>query len=141
MLMTVTLTAFQCGGARIRIHCRRLATVVTIQGDVDASNIDRVGEYARRFILASSSLVLDLSGVNSVPAEAISFICSYDEDCRAAGVDWTLIAGDAVTELMRGCDDEVVFPIARSVDEALHDFADASARRRQLLLPLIGKTA
>jgi hypothetical protein len=42
---------FDRSGAQVRAQCRHLATVVTISGAINAMNIDRVGEYSRRFIL------------------------------------------------------------------------------------------
>jgi anti-anti-sigma factor len=132
---------FDCSGAQIRAHCRHLATVVTIRGEVDAVNVDRVSEYIRRFILCESPLVLDISGVSHFAPAGISLLYMLDENCRAAGVEWTLVAGPAVIELLSDDDDEAVFPITRSVHEALRNLADAIVSRRQLVLPLIGKTA
>ncbi len=51
---------FDCDGAGIRAHCRQLATVVTIVGDLDVANVDRATRYTRRFILAEKPFVLDL---------------------------------------------------------------------------------
>ena len=44
MTATITTSAFDCGRARIRSHFRHLATVVTIDGEIDAVNVDRVIE-------------------------------------------------------------------------------------------------
>jgi anti-anti-sigma factor len=134
---------FECSGAQIRAHCRHLATVVTIRGLIDAVNVDRVSENIRRFILGNHPVVLDMTDVSHFAADGISLLYTLDEDCRAAGVVWTLVASPAVIELLGdGCDEnEAMFPIARSVHEALRNLADAIARRRQLVLPLITKTA
>jgi anti-anti-sigma factor len=136
---------FDCGGASIRAHCRHLATVVTIRGEIDAVNVDRVSEYIRRFILGTNAVVLDMSHVRGFTAAGLSLLPMLDEDCRAAGVEWTLVAGPAVMELLgNGSDlDEngEMFPIARSVREALRNLAEAIVNRRQLVLPLIKKTA
>ncbi|MGH3563575.1 MAG: STAS domain-containing protein [Mycobacterium sp.] len=130
-----------CGGAQVRAHYRHLATVVAIRGRIDATNVDRVSDHARRFILAKEPLVLDLSGVNSFAAAGIWLLCVLDGDCRAAGVEWTLVESPAVNELLRDFDEEAKFPTSPSVHQALHTLADAIDRRRQLLLPLIKKTA
>jgi anti-anti-sigma factor len=134
---------FDCSGAQIRAHCRHLATVVTIRGDIDAVNVDQVNEYIRRLILGKNPLVLDLSDVTHFAAAGISLLHTLDEDCRAAGVEWTLVASPSVIELLGdGYDgDEALFPIARSVHEAFRNLADAIVSRRQLVLPLIKKTA
>ncbi|OBI89748.1 STAS domain-containing protein [Mycobacterium sp. 1245805.9] len=143
--MTITNVAtrhgygtFDCGGAQIRAHCRHLATVVTVRGDVDASNVDRVSEYLWRFTLGSNPLVLDLTDVGHFAAAGIALVHRLDEDCRAAGVEWTLVASPAITGLLG---DRGEFPIARSVHEALRNLAEAIVSRRQLVLPLIKKTA
>jgi anti-anti-sigma factor len=136
---------FDCGGAHIRAHCRHLATVVTIRGEIDAVNVDQVSEYIRRFILESNPLVLDLSDVSHFAAAGISLLHRLDEDCRTAGAEWTLVASPAVIELLGdGFDQDEnppMFPTTRSVHEALRNLADAIVSRRQLVLPLIRKTA
>lgn len=139
MTATITTSAFECGGAQIRSHFRHLATVVTIDGVISALNVDRLTECARRFVLAKDPLILDLSNVNSFAAEGVSLLRIIGDDCRAAEVEWTLVPGPAVTDLLR--DTDIIFPLARSVPEALHDFADVIDRRRQLLLPLVRKSA
>ena len=134
-----------CDGAQIRAHCRHLATVVTIRGDIDAVNVDRVSQHIRRFILGSDPVVLDLSDVSHFAAAGISLVHRLDEDCRAAGVLWTLVVSPAVMELLGdGLDQDEngeMFPVARSVREALRNLAEAIVNRRQLVLPLIKKTA
>ena len=130
-----------CDGAQIRAYCHHLATVVTIRGVVDAANVDWVGAYILRFILGSNPVVLDLSDLSHFAAEGVSLLRSFDDDCRAAGVEWTLVAGPAISELLHDGRDEDEFPMTRSVREALHNLADAIASRRQLMLPLIRKTA
>ena len=136
---------FDCDGAQIRAHCRHLATVVTIRGEIDAVNVDRVSRHIRRFILGSNPVVLDLSDVSHFAAAGISLVHRLDEDCRAAGVQWTLVVSPAVMELLGdGLDQDEngeMFPVARSVREALRNLAEAIVNRRQLVLPLIKKTA
>jgi anti-anti-sigma factor len=148
LLMTIANVAtrrgngtFDCDGAQIRAYCHHLATVVTIRGVIDAANVDWVGAYILRFILGSNPVVLDLSDVSHFAAAGISLLRGFDEECRAAGVEWTLVAGPAVSELLDHGRDEDAFPMTRSVRGALHDLADAIASRRRLVLPLIKKTA
>ena len=130
--------AADCDGALIRAHYRHLATVVTIRGDIDTVNVDRVSGHIRRFPLAMNPVVLDISDVSHFAGAGISLLYAFDEDCRAAGVEWTLVANPAVIDLL---DDADEFPITCSVHEALRNLADAIVSRRQLVLPLIKKTA
>lgn len=131
----------ECSGAQIRAHCRHLATVVTVRGEIDAVNADQVAAQVRRFILGTDPVVLDLSGVSHFGPAGISLLYTVDEGCRAASVEWKLVPSPAVIELLgRGCeedDDAAGFPIARSEHEALRSVADAIANRRQLVLTLI----
>ena len=118
--------------------------MVTIRGEIDAVNVDRVSEYIRRFILGTDPVVLDMSDVSHFAPAGISLLHMLDEDCRAAGVEWTLVASPAVIELLgdgRDEDGAAMFPIARSLHAALRNLADAIVSRRQLVLPLIRKTA
>lgn len=139
--MTATISTFDCGDAQIRPHFRHLVMVVTIHGGLGAANVDAASAFVRRLILARDPLVLDVSDVNSFAAEGISLLYAVADECRTAGVEWTLVASPAVSDRLRDSDCEALFPTARSVAEALHHFADEVDRRRQALLPLVRKTA
>lgn len=133
--------SFDCSGAQIRAQCRHLATVVSIRGEIDAVNVDRAREYLRRFTLGTNSVLLDMTEVSHFAGAGISLLYGFDDDCRAAGAQWTLVASPAVIELVSNSDHEAAFPIAGSVREALRTLADAIVSRRQLVLPLIKHTA
>ncbi len=142
MTLTVTKSASQheCNGAQVRAHCRHLATVVSIRGDVDAVNVDQLSIYVRRFIQDTNPVVLDLSEVNQFSAAGVALLDTFDEDCRISGVEWTLVCGPAVIESL-GVGADIMFPTASSVHEALRNRADAIASRRRMVLPLIRKSA
>ncbi len=73
--------AFDCAGAQLHAVCRQLATVVTVDGVIDDTNIERVTALALRFVLAEKAFVLDLSGVNSFSAHSVSLLSAVDESC------------------------------------------------------------
>ena len=129
---------FDCDGADIRARCRQLATVVTIRGALNGTNIDRAIRYTRRFILAEKPFVLDVSNVTSCSREALSLFFTVEEVCEAVGVDWSLVASRPVELALRDGGIEVAG--SGSVPEALNHFAEAMVARRQLL-PLLTKTA
>ncbi|WP_102141336.1 STAS domain-containing protein [Mycobacterium hubeiense] len=132
---------FDCDGARLRAQCRQLATVVTVTGDIDDDNVDRVEAYARRFVLPEKPVILDLSGVNSLSGHGVSLFYAVDEECFDRGVEWSLIPSPQVRELLRACGALDDFPIAGSVPEALYHFEEGIVARRRLLPLLIKKTA
>jgi ABC-type transporter Mla MlaB component len=137
--MRVSSSVFDCAGARLRAQSRRLATVVALSGEIRADNVGRVTQQARRFVLASTSVVLDLSGVTAVAPQAVALVNAIDRDCADAGVDWVLIPGNAVLAMLQTRAD--CYPVVASVPDALNYFADESLRRRNFLLPLLTKSA
>ena len=127
-------------GARIRAHCRHVATVVTISGRIDAANVDSVTDCVKRFILSDKPMILDLSGVSSFAPQGIRLLQAFDDLCQKAGIDWALISSDVVTRRL-GRSTDVQLPVVGSVAEALHNLDDAILDRRRFLLPLLSKTA
>lgn len=133
-------TPFDCDGAQIRACSRQLATVVTVTGELDDANLDRVSQHAKRFVLREKPVVLDLGAVNSATPHIISLLCDMDDACSAAGVDWSLIASQPVIRAVRIFDDRLELPTVATVADALNQFADAMLERRRLL-PLLTKSA
>ncbi len=87
---------FDCNGAAVRAQCRHLATVVTITGAIDASNVEQVIDYAQRFILPDKPFVLDLSGLDSFATQALRLLHRVEDACDAAGLEWAVIPSQAV---------------------------------------------
>jgi hypothetical protein len=121
--------AIECDGAQVRACSRQLATVVTVTGDLDDVNLDKVSQYTKRYVLREKPVVLDLSGVNSATPHIISLLS-----------DWSLIASQPVSRAVQAFDDRVELPTVETVADALHYFADAMLERRRLL-PLLTKSA
>jgi anti-anti-sigma regulatory factor len=132
--------AYECDGAQVRACSRQLATVVTVTGDLDDANLDRVSQYTKRFVLREKPVVLDLSAVSSATPHIISLLSDIDDACVAAGVEWSLIASQPVNRAIHVFDDRIELPTMASVADALHHFADVTLERRRLL-PLLTKSA
>lgn len=130
-----------CGDAQVRAQCRQLATVLTVTGEIDESNVDLVAAQARRCILPEKPFILDLSGVTSFALSSIELLDKVNDSCFAAGIEWSLIAAQPVTHVLLACGDETAFPTATSVAEALHHFSDSMYERRRLLPFLTKKSA
>jgi anti-anti-sigma regulatory factor len=132
---------FDCNGAAVRAQCRHLATVVTITGSIDASNVDQVIDYASRFNLPDNPFVLDLTGLDTFSPQAVRLLYAVDDACNAAGLEWAHIPSQAVSLTLLMTNADISFPTATTVHEALQYFADATTARRSLLLPLFTKSA
>lgn len=46
-------------------------TVITISGDIDASDVDRLSPYARRLVSDCGLLIVDLSGSDFIAVDAL----------------------------------------------------------------------
>lgn len=124
-------------GAHIWARSRHNATVVAIGGRIDARNIEHVIERAVRVARPDAPFVLDLTGATSFSPAAVRLLTAVDDHCTALGVQWALVAGDAVARRIQHAD----FPMLNTVAEAEHAFDDALLRRRRMLLPLLRKSA
>lgn len=120
--------------ARMRAQWRHQATVLTISGDIDIANSDRVQGFATRFILAGNALALDLSGVDFFAARAISVLIAVDDACRAAEVPWALIPSRIVSRVLQLTACDTTLPTASSVPEALRQVTALTQARRGLAL-------
>ncbi|OBK48228.1 STAS domain-containing protein [Mycobacterium kubicae] len=141
MTSVINNGAVECGDAQVRAYCHHVATVVTIRGEIDAVNVDRLADYLRHFILEKDRVVLDLSDVTHFSAAGMSLLYTVDDECGAAGAEWKLVPSPAVIDQLCQSKDWALLPIARSVHEALRSLTDAIASRRRLMLPLIKKSA
>ncbi len=128
-----------CDGAQLSVQSRHLATLLTITGVIDAENVDRLYEHSGCFVLPDTGFVLDLSGVTSFAAEGAYLVSQIDDACRAARIEWALVASRVVGDRLGAGDS--LYPFASSVPEALHRFADGIFARRRMLLPLLTKSA
>ena len=133
--------AVDCDGAQMRALCRQLATVVTVNGEIDDANLDCISAYAKRFVLTEKPFVLDLSDVNSfTPHMHFASLRPRRGLPRTRASSGRSSQANRSSRGLRLSGERETFPTAGSVPEALHHFADSIGERRRLL-PLLTKTA
>jgi anti-anti-sigma factor len=115
---------------------RPSVAVVTVHGDLDASNTQEFADYALRHAENSDRLVLDLSGVDFFGTAGFSALHTVNVRCAGADVDWALVPSSGVSRLLRICDPDSALPIASTVQAAL-SLVDGEPRR---LLQLVSKS-
>ncbi len=108
-----------CNGALMRAHCRDGTTIVKVTGEIDATNVDRFSDYARRFVGEAQGLILDLSGVDFLCARGISVLVAIDDECRTAGIRWAIVASPTVKRLLHLVDMSDALPSVSSERQAL----------------------
>lgn len=121
-------------GVTFTVDLMRGSTIVSVFGELDASNLHHLLDYAKDRIPECRTLVINLAGVRFIGAQGIQVLIEIDEMCRAADVQWVLMAGRPVHRLLRICDANATLPIVPSIQHALQEFAIPRSRR---LLKLI----
>jgi anti-anti-sigma factor len=124
-----------CAGAQVHVHARSLATVLRIEGEIDASNADFVAGAIRRFARLKAPLILDISQLGYLDSAGLRALLLLNEEHRQARLHCSVVSGAALRRLTRVATDHGL-PVVDSVPEALqntHDFIQA--RRRFLSGP------
>jgi anti-anti-sigma factor len=123
------------GGVEVRVQSRHLGTVLTITGNIDTRNTDRLRAHAIRLVPIGNALVLDLSGVTYFAQQGLSLLVAVEEACERAELPWALITSHAVDQALRGSENDDILPVASSVPDALQYLADPARVRQQVALP------
>ena len=79
----------------------RTVVRITVAGEVDASNIDRLASYVFRYGANSRRLILDLANVEFFGVECFSTLNIIGDRCTTAAVALTLIPSPAVARLLQ----------------------------------------
>ena len=116
---------------RLCSYTRPPATVIEVDGEIDASNAQYVTDYFADFIFVGHPLVLDLTGVDFLGTAGFKAILQFAEECRRAERHWALVSSRAVKILLR-IQPNHRLPTAGSVDMALHRLAAAPKPARRL---------
>ena len=103
-------------------YTHRGVTVLTIVGEIDASNADQIREHAHRHASAASALVVDMTQVDFFAVHGLRNLMMLGERCRNVGVEWALVASRSVDLLLRVADVDRALPIEKSIDAALQRF-------------------
>jgi len=86
--------------------------LVTIHGEIDATNSSALAHYVERRIAGSRRLVLDLQTVEFFAASGFAALSNINILCARTGVRWSLLAGPHVGRMLRICDPARELPVA-----------------------------
>ncbi len=125
--------AIDCAGAQVNVHARSLATVLRIEGEIDAANADLVAQTVRRFARLNAPLVLDLSHLDFIGSAGLRALLLLSEEQRQARLHCNVVTGAALRRLTRVVSDHGL-PVVDSVTEALQNTHEFIHARRQLRL-------
>jgi anti-anti-sigma factor len=98
---------------------RSSVTVISAEGDIDASNADALIEYTLGRVNGYRGLVLDLSGLDFFGADGFSALHRISVNCARVGTGWAIVPGSAASRVLRICDPQDSLPLADTVEAAL----------------------
>lgn len=125
-------------GVCINVQTRRGATVVSATGELDASNIHHLSDYARSCLSYRRPLILDLGLLDFFGAQGIRTLFEIADECVRSRTEWAVVPGRQVSRLLQICDAETHLPVMSSIDQALEHFS--AQKRARGLLQLVTKS-
>ncbi|OBB33319.1 hypothetical protein A5792_09180 [Mycolicibacterium peregrinum] len=106
-------------------------SVISVQGELDASNATELIECGTRNSRPRGQLVLDLSAVEFFGAGCFACLHTLNVRCACEGIDWVLIPSTAVSRVLGICDPACALPVSNDLPSALSMLRD---QPRQLQL-------
>ena len=121
----------ECRGAWVRAQIRSVATIITVTGCVDGTNVQLVADHMRRFTTLDTPLIVDLHNTDAGHRNTVDrLVAQFGDRCKERDIAWVLVAEDGNQALS---DPESVM-FAHSVADALEHFARVISARRHLPL-------
>ena len=111
-------------------HLSATTVLVTVRGEVDATNSRSLARYVERQITGSCRLVLDLTVVDFFGTAGFAALHNVNVICARYAVSWELVVGPQLLRFLKICDPDDMLP---HVDSGV-DHRDAGLRDRELLV-------
>jgi anti-anti-sigma factor len=108
---------WECHTARVNADWGPSGPVITVRGELDASNAGQLADYAQRCATHSKTLILDLTGVEFFGTAGFSALHTINVRCASVDVRWAVVPSQAVSRLLRICDPDNALPIAESTPD------------------------
>ncbi|KWX67392.1 STAS domain-containing protein [Mycobacterium sp. NAZ190054] len=86
--------------------------LVTIHGEIDATNSMALARYVEKRLAGARKLILDLQTVEFFAASGFAALSNINVVCARSGVRWTLLAGTHVRRSLRVCDPQRELPVS-----------------------------
>jgi anti-anti-sigma factor len=99
-------------------------SVISVQGELDASNATELTDCGIRNSRPRGQLVLDLSAVEFFGAGCFACLHTLNVRCACAGIDWVLIPSAAVARVLGICDPACALPVSNELPAALSMLRD-----------------
>ena len=111
-------------------HLSDTTVLVTVRGEVDATNSRALAGYVERQVAGSTRLVLDLTVIDFFGTAGFAALHNVNVICARYGVSWVLVVGPQLRRFLRICDPDNLLPL----EDSAVDHLDAGPRDRELLV-------
>jgi anti-anti-sigma factor len=125
--------AWENHSARFTAEWDSSRVLITVHGELDASNASELADYFDLCIGHSTPLILDLEGLKFFGTAGFSALHLINVKCAGANLRWAVVPNKAVSRLLRICDPDNTLPLASSV----HDVPDADDEAQDRLFQLV----
>ena len=106
--------------------------LITVEGDVDASNSREMARFVERHVAASTRLVLDLRLVDFFGTAGFAALHNVNVICSQCGRPWVLRADRQMRRLLAICDPDGTLPLEEP--QSVLDDLDTGAGDRKFLV-------
>jgi anti-anti-sigma factor len=109
-----------CGRALLTAQIYSWLTVITISGEIDATNADQLGHQLVQLVPEDGALIADMAYTEFIGVDGLRGLFGLNMECERKDTRWAVIGSHAVHRLLRVGDREGLIPAVRSATEALH---------------------
>lgn len=127
-------SVIDCGRAYLTAQIYSWLTVMTVSGEIDATNSHQIGHHVTALAPADGALIVDMADIDFVGVDGLRALFALNVECVRTDTRWAMIGSHAVHRLLRVADPEGLVPAVRSATEALHRVRRSPRERRPLNL-------
>jgi len=127
-------SVIDCGSALLTAQIYSWITVVTISGDIDATNADELSHHVVGLVPDDGAVIVDMADTEFIGIDGLRALFALNVECVRTDTRWAVIGSHAVHRLLRVGDREGLVPAVRSATEALQRVRRSNRKRRLQLV-------
>jgi anti-anti-sigma factor len=109
--------AWENHSARFTADWDATRVVITVDGELDASNASQLADYFEECMAHATPMMLDLSNLEFFGTAGFSALHLINVQCAGANLRWAVVPNKAVSRLLRICDPDHTLPLVGSVND------------------------
>ena len=127
-------SVIDCGSALLTAQVYSWLTVVTLSGEIDATNANELTHHFVGLVPDGGAVIVDMADTDFIGVEGLRALFAMNIECVRTDTRWAVIGSHAVHRLLRVGDADRLVPAVRSATEALHRVRRSSGKRGSLQL-------